>query len=197
MSCGPWPSLACAQQVVTNDLIVNLSWGGAFLQGTEGLFVTTGSWDTVTRISTLKDAHAWLHACTHGRTHTYLQAHLAIVSDVVYHGKQFNINSDQRHVKMKEGVVCQSEEYKGMKWFVGQLHLGHWVIVRPLATPAIFPNGQLFLRPSLLTVQGWMLGIVGFSPVCGVLLEHAQMKSDARRPSQQTTLTWFTRDGEC
>lgn len=60
-----------------------------------------------------------------------------------------------------------------MRWFFGQLRLGHWVIVGSLATPAIFPNGQLFLRPSLLTIQGWMLGIVGFSPVCGVLLEHA------------------------
>lgn len=193
MSCGLWPPLACAQQVVTNDLIVNLSWGGAFLQGTESLFVTTGSWDTVTRISTLKDVHAWMHTCTHGRTHTYLQAHLATVAHAVPHGT--NVKSEQWHVKMKE--ECQSKEYLGMKWFVGQLRLGHWVIVRSLATPAIFPNGQLILRPSLLTIQGWMLGIVGFFPVCGCFLEHAQLKSDARKPSQQATLTWFTRDGGC
>lgn len=38
---------------------------------------------------------------------------------------------------MKEGVVCQSKEHKGMKWFVGQLCLGHWIIVGSVATPAI------------------------------------------------------------
>lgn len=41
-----------------------------------------------------------------------------------------------------------------------------------------------------------MLGIVGFPPVCGVLLERSQMKSDAVRPSQQTTLTRFAKGGE-
>lgn len=41
-----------------------------------------------------------------------------------------------------------------------------------------------------------MLGIVGLFPVCGGFLERAQFKSDARKPSQQATLTWFTRDGE-
>lgn len=72
MSCGLWPSLACAQQVVTNDLIVNLSWGGAFLQRTQSLFVTTGSWDNLTRISTLRDAYAWMVARTHSCAHTHL-----------------------------------------------------------------------------------------------------------------------------
>lgn len=80
------------------------------------------------------------------------------------------------------------------RYEVVQLCLGHWVIVNP---PTIFPDGQPLLWLSLLTIQGWMLGIVGFSPVCGVLLEHSQMKSDAVRPSQQTTLTWLARGGEC
>lgn len=76
--------------------------------------------------------------------------------------------ASQRNIKVWNGSLASS------MWDTGSL-LGL------LQTPGIFPNGQLFLWPSLLTIQGWMPGIVGFSLVCGVLLEHAQMKSDARR----------------
>lgn len=89
--------------------------------------------------------HAHMAALTLTCKHTWLQLHMQLP-----HGT--NVKSEQWHVKMKE--ECQSKEYLGMKWFVGQLYLGHWVIVRSLATPAIFPNGQLILRPSLLTIQG-------------------------------------------
>lgn len=105
-----------------------------------------------------------MNACMHTQphTHAYLQAQLAVVSVSEFIMEKMRINTTQRLVKMKEG---QSEGWGGMKWLVGQLcpTLRHWVIVGSLATPAIFPDGQLFLQFSLLTIRGWMLGLWDFS----------------------------------
>lgn len=59
-------------------------------------------------------------------------------------------------------------------------YLLQWVSVGSLANTQQLTQRPA-LRPSLLTIKVWMQGTVGFFPICGVLLEHAQMKSDARR----------------
>ena len=140
MSCGLWPSLACAQQVVTNDLIVNLSWGGAFQWGTESLFVTTGSRDNVSRISTLKDAHAWMLASTHGYTHSHTHTHrLASTSG---YGFRCRISRNEWHMKSDEwhinwGMSCvslrEAERHKVFQWSAPSGTVSHcWVLYKYL-----------------------------------------------------------------
>lgn len=142
MSCGLWPSLACAQQVVTNDLIVNLSWGAACQWGTRGLFVTTGSWNFVSRVGTLKDAHAWMLACTHRYKYTYLEAHLDVVSDVE---KKIRMNAHKERsvtCKLSKGLL---PTLKTINWFIGLFSLGQRVIVKSFTNTCYSGKWSAFL----------------------------------------------------
>lgn len=74
-----------------------------------------------------------MHECmlAHMAVHTCLQAHLAVVSDEFIMEK---MRCKQWHVQMKEGVVCQSKEHKGMvvRWPAPSGTLGHcWVCCNP------------------------------------------------------------------
>lgn len=120
--------------------------------------------------------NAWMHTWPH----THLPGSTSGCG-LNTHEKNMNMNCKQWHVKLKGGLCARQ---RNIKVWSGSLASSMWdtgSLLGLLPTPAIFLNGQLFLWPSLLAIQGWMLGIVGFSLVCGVLLEHAQMKSDARR----------------
>lgn len=51
---------------------------------------------------------------------------------------------EQRRVKLKGELVCQSKEHEGVMRFVAQIHLGQWVIVGPLANPRHLPQWSAF-----------------------------------------------------
>lgn len=61
-------------------------------------------------------------------------------------------------------VVCQSEKCQGMKWSIGQLHVGHWVIVRSLTNPRHLPYGSAFSMAFLVNNPGVNAGHCGVFP---------------------------------
>lgn len=180
MSCGPRPPPASAQQVVTNDLIVNLSWGAAFVEGEQRACLWWQEVETLLQQKAHQGTH--MHGCMHAHLaapsppckHTWLSLHM-----------QFLILKRASSWRTAEVQNCVLGSFSGD---TGSLFC--------LYNPVIFTHGQLLQKPSLVTIKRWMPGIVGFFPspqsAASSWIKWRPMQG---RPSQQATLTRFTRDG--